>query len=192
MKPIHFVVHLSLCTICLTKLQLLQKCNFRVSHSLILWTNRNINEVTKCPSHHTMYRSWQVAHHDNLACVISGCGTPLLHNNLESIMNTLFKLVYQVGLVNNKWRSILCVTNPLAKNSSFTLILALFSQRQVKFSQQLRSNILNSGTLSTKLFGSPTKLLHQFNVNTSNRGSYKNTYHNPNMSIFSLIKWKTF
>ena len=97
------------------KLQLFQECYVGAFHTLVLWTCRTTSEVTKCPSYHAMYRSWKLALHGNLACVISRCGTPLLHNNLESIMITLFKLAYKVRLVDNKSISMVCVTNPLAK-----------------------------------------------------------------------------
>ena len=85
------------------KLQLFQECYIGAFYTLVLWTCRNTSEVTKCPSYPTMYRSWQVPKSRALAiwaCVISRCGSPLLHNNLESIMITLFKLVYKVRMVN--------------------------------------------------------------------------------------------
>ena len=77
-----------------------------------------ITVVIKCPSHpcHVdVMASRLLTRHGNLACVISRRGTALLHNNLESIMFTIFKLVYKVGKVNNKSRYILHVSNPLAK-----------------------------------------------------------------------------
>ena len=79
--------------------------------------------ITTCHVH--VMASHQVTRHGNLAYVISRCGTPLLHNNLESIMITLFKLVYKVRLVNKKSRSILCVTNPLAKKYLFYLNIGI-------------------------------------------------------------------